>query len=75
MTTLNKQSLMQGEQFKIMKTMFEKTIKNIGKSNYVGLKEGMEGEETNIQQLEREFRDTLLNIEKAQREIWILLWE
>ena len=33
MSTLNKNSLMQGKQFKIMKTMFEKTIKNIGKAN------------------------------------------
>tara|TARA_B100001093_G_C26859815_1_gene1029417 strand:+ start:9546 stop:10721 length:1176 start_codon:yes stop_codon:yes gene_type:complete len=68
MTTLNKNSLMQGKQFKIMKTMFEKTIKNIGKSNYVGMKEGMEGEETTMQQLEREFRSTLVMYEKAQRD-------
>ena len=67
MSALNKKSLLQGQQFKIMKTMFEKTIKNIGKNNYVGIKEGLDHEETTMQQLEREFRNTLDMYERAQR--------
>ena len=66
----NKTSLRQGEQFKIMKTMFNNNIKNIGKSGYIGLIEGINGDDKNRQtfdELKIEFETTLGNYEDAYK--------
>jgi len=56
-TSKNKNSLRQGEQFKIMKKMFNKVVKNIGKSNYIGI-EAADGD-TEMGLLIDEFNKTL----------------
>ena len=63
----NKKSLKQGEQFKIMKTMFNKNVKNIGRNKYVGLIEGIGGTNNKFDSLKTEFTKTLQNYEGAYR--------
>ena len=61
-----KTSLNQGKQFRTMKKMFNKAIKNIGKSNYVGI-EGIDDVETKMEVLTKSFRQTLGEYEEAFR--------
>lgn len=61
----NKKSLRQGEQFQIMRTMFNKNIKNIGKNGYIGIVEGLDGETSVMESLRDEFSKTLNNYESA----------
>lgn len=61
-TSSNKASLKQGEQFKIMQTMFDKAVKNIGKSNYIGIEGATSSgndDKTKMETLIDDFRTTL----------------
>jgi len=61
----NKTALKQGEQFKIMKTMFNRNVKNIGRNGYIGLTEGADGSsDNNFDNLKMEFNKTLNNYEE-----------
>lgn len=63
----NKTSLNQGKQFRTMQKMFNKVIKNIGKSNYIGM-EGLDhDEESKMDTLTKSFRNTLVEYEEAFR--------
>jgi len=65
-TSNNKTSLNQGKQFITMQKMFNRVIKNIGKSNYVGI-EGASGNDdpTKMDVLTTSFRNTLGEYEAA----------
>ena len=63
----NKTSLNQGKQFRTMQKMFNKVIKNIGRSNYIGM-EGLDhDEESKMDTLTKSFRNTLVDYEEAFR--------
>jgi len=63
----NKTSLNQGKQFRTMQQMFNKVIKNIGKSNYIGM-EGLDhDEESKMDSLTKSFRNTLVEYEESFR--------
>lgn len=66
--TKNKNSLKQGEQFQVMKTMYNRHIKNIGKNKYVGLLEGAGGTSNSMKNLQDEFTRTLGGYEKSYQE-------
>lgn len=67
-TSSNKASLKQGEQFKIMQTMFDKAVKNIGKSNYIGIEGlGDNDDKTRMETLIDDFRKTLNSYKSAYR--------
>lgn len=63
----NKKSLRQGEQFNIMKKMFNQNIKHIGKNTYTGIVEGLDDDKTSMEQLKEEFEKTLLDYEEVYK--------